>query len=69
MISKYIKIKDKYDCVKVIDTTILIPHMECYLVENNNLFSESIDGIVSFLGTIISEGNTVTNMFDEQKEV
>lgn len=67
MIPKYVKIKDR-SIEKVIDTSYLIPHMECYLIEENKLYCENIDGTVYFLGDIIETGDVISNMFDDEEE-
>lgn len=58
MIDKYIKVRDN-GFEKVIDTKLMIPHVECYLIEDNKLYSESIDGIIYCLGDIIKQGNSI----------
>lgn len=67
MIPKYIKIIDRGN-TKVIDTSHLIPHLECYLIDDNKLYCENIDGTVYFLGDIIEMSDVISNMFDDDGE-
>lgn len=68
MIPKYVKIKDR-GVEKVIDTSYLIPHMECYLIEESKLYCENIDGTVYFLGDIVETSDVISNMFDNEGEM
>lgn len=43
------------DTGKIIDTGVLLPHVECYLVMSGNLVIEYIDGYQSCLGKIVGE--------------
>ena len=67
MIPKYVKIRDN-GINKVIDTSLLIPHLECYLIEENKLYCENIDGTVYLLGDIIETSDVISNMFDDEGE-
>lgn len=58
MMPKYIKILDTSG-EKLVDTSILIPHLECYLIKDNQLYFESTDGIEYFLGNVLDTYDTL----------
>ena len=62
MVNRYIKVSDR-GFEKVIDTKLMIPHVECYLIEDNKLYSESIDGIIYCLGEIVKQSDSIEDVF------
>ena len=54
----FIKVKSG----KVVDTTLLLPHTECYFVKGDELYMESIDGNNLYLGKIIIETNDLSDL-------
>lgn len=56
-LKRYIQVKNS----KVIDTSLVLPHMECYFIEENDdnnihkLFIETVLGEECYLGEIIRE--------------
>ena len=40
---------------KLIDTSVLIPHLECYFIKDTCLFVEHTDGSYTNLGKIIKQ--------------
>ena len=57
---------------KVIDTTLLLPHVECYYIDDNKLFVEHTDGTNFYLGKVVRETNDLVELtapleFSEQK--
>lgn len=57
---------------KVIDTTLLLPHVECYYIEDDKLFVEHTDGSTFYLGKVMRETNDLSDLtkpleFDKQK--
>jgi hypothetical protein len=57
---------------KVIDTTLLLPHVECYYVNDGKLYVEHTDGTNFYLGKIVKETNDLVDLttpleFEEQK--
>lgn len=47
---------------KVVDTTLLLPHVECYYVEDEKLYVEHIDGTTFYLGKIMRESNELSDL-------
>lgn len=54
----FIKVKSG----KVVDTTLLLPHTECYFVKGDELYMESIDGNNLYLGKIVIETNDIGDL-------
>lgn len=54
----FIKVKSG----KVVDTTLLLPHTECYFVKGDELYMESIDGNNLYLGKIVVETNDLGDL-------
>ena len=54
----FIKVKSG----KVVDTTLLLPHTECYFVKGDELYMESIDGSNLYLGKIVVETNDLGDL-------
>lgn len=54
----FIKVKSG----KVVDTTLLLPHTECYFVKGDELYMESIDGNNLYLGKIVIETNDLGDL-------
>ena len=57
---------------KVIDTTLLLPHVECYFIEAEKLYVEHTDGSTFYLGKVMRETNDLSELtkpleFDKQK--
>lgn len=57
---------------KVIDTTLLLPHVECYFIEDEKLYVEHTDGSTFYLGKVMRETNDLSELtkpleFDKQK--
>lgn len=56
---RFIKVKNG----KIIDTSLLLPHVECYHVRFNadrgvnELFVEQIDGTEYYLGVVVDQAN------------
>lgn len=56
---RFVKVKSG----KVIDTTLLLPHVECYLKENGKLYVEyTLDGSTMYLGQIVCESDTLEEL-------
>ena len=47
---------------KVIDTSLLLPHVECYFIEDDKLYVEHIDGSTFYLGKVIRETNDLAEL-------
>lgn len=47
---------------KVIDTTLLLPHVECYYIEDDKLYVEHIDGTTFYLGKVVRETNDLVDL-------
>lgn len=54
----FIKVKSG----KVVDTTLLLPHTECYFAKGDELYMESIDGNNLYLGKIVIETNDIGDL-------
>lgn len=54
----FIKVKSG----KVVDTTLLLPHTECYFVKGDELYMESLDGNNLYLGKIVVETNDLGDL-------
>lgn len=54
----FIKVKSG----KVVDTTLLLPHTECYFVKGEELYMESIDGNNLYLGKVVVETNDLSDL-------
>lgn len=50
---------------KIIDTSLLIPHVECYLDDDGLLYVEYIDGNKTYLGKIIREEDHIEDFSKE----
>ena len=61
-LKRYIKVLNG----KIIDTTLLMPHVECYYVEEekdcNKLYVEDIYGNACYLGKIVAETNEMSEL-------
>lgn len=57
-LKRYVEVKNG----KVIDTTLLLPHVECYFIEDEKLYVESIIGDETYLGHIVKESNDLKDM-------
>ena len=57
---RFVKVKSG----KVIDVTLLLPHVECYVKdEENRLYVEyTMDGSTQYLGTIVAEADTIEEL-------
>lgn len=60
-VKRYIKVLSG----KIVDTSLLLPHVECYLTEDSKLYVESIDGIETYLGKIVSETNNLEDLVND----
>ena len=60
---RFVKVKSG----KVIDTTLLLPHVECYQKDKENkLYVEyTMDGSTQYLGTIVAEANTIEELVEK----
>ena len=58
MLKRFVKVKNG----KVIDTMLLLPHVECYLKEDEKLYCEQIDGSLIYLGIIVKEADTLEGL-------
>ena len=58
MLKRFIQVKNG----KVIDTMLLLPHVECYFKENGKLYCEQIDGSNIYLGIIVKESDTLEGL-------
>lgn len=47
---------------KVIDTTLLLPHVECYYIEDNKLYVEHTDGTTFYLGKVARETDNLAEL-------
>ena len=47
---------------KIIDTTLLLPHVECYFIEDDKLFVEHIDGSTCYLGKVVKETDDLAEL-------
>ncbi len=50
---------------KIVDTTLLLPHVECYYIEDEKLYVEHIDGSTCYLGKVIRETNNLSELASE----
>lgn len=50
---------------KIIDTTLLLPHVECYFITDNKLYVEYIDGTYTYLGQVVVETNDLSKLDGE----
>ena len=50
------------DASGVVDTSILIPHLECYVEQFGRLYAEQISGYMIDLGRIIAETESIENL-------
>ena len=57
-LKRFIKVKSG----KVVDTTLLLPHTECYFVKGDELYMESTDGTSLYLGKVIVETNNLGDL-------
>ena len=57
---RFVKVKSG----KIIDVTLLLPHVECYQKDYaNRLYVEyTLDGSTQYLGTIVAEGDTIEEL-------
>ncbi len=63
-LNKYYRVKNG----KVFDTTFLFPHVECYfVVDNSELWYESIDGQEFYLGKIVATSNNLSELDEAEK--
>ena len=47
---------------KIVDTTLLLPHVECYYIEDDKLYVEHTDGTTFYLGKVIRETNELSEL-------
>lgn len=62
-LKRYVKVLNG----KVIDTTLLLPHVECYFIEEevtgeHKLFVEHTDGTEFYLGKVVLETNEISEL-------
>ena len=57
-LKRYIQVLNR----KTVDTTLLLPHVECYFVEDNDLYVEYVDGNVTYLGKVIRETDNIADL-------
>lgn len=50
---------------KIVDTTLLLPHVECYFIEDDKLFVEHTDGSTCYLGKVIRETNDISDLVQD----
>lgn len=50
------------DTSGVVDTKLLIPHLECYVEQFGRLYAEQISGYMIDLGRIIAETDSVEDL-------
>ena len=55
---RFVQVKNS----KVIDTMLLIPHVECYLEENGRLYVEYILGDIVDLGKIVKQADSLEEL-------
>ena len=63
-IKRYFMVKNG----KVFDTSYLFPHVECYYVEDDKLYSETIDGTDIYMGVIVCESDSLKDI-EKVKEI
>ena len=44
---------------KIVDTSVILPHTECYFEKGGSLFAEQLDGSEVNLGKIIESGDSI----------
>ena len=59
-LKRFIKVKNS----KVIDTSLLLPHVECYFENDGKLYVEQIDGSEIYLGHIVKQSNLLKDLED-----
>ena len=57
-LKRFIKVKSG----KVVDTTLLLPHTECYFVKGDELYMESTEGSNLYLGKVVVETNNLSDL-------
>lgn len=57
-LKRFIKVKSG----KVVDTTLLLPHTECYFVKGDELYMESTEGSYLYLGKVVVETNDLGDL-------
>ena len=57
-VKRYIKVLSG----KLVDTSLILPHTECYFIEDCKLFAEQIDGTNVYLGKVICESNNLSEL-------
>lgn len=57
-IKKYIQVLSG----KVVDTSLILPHTECYVVIDDKLYAEQIDGSEVYLGKIVHESDRLSDL-------
>lgn len=61
---KYI-VTDKY----IVNTSQLLPHIECYIIRNDILYEETIDGRLLPIGNIEIMSNSPDNLPNRKKYI
>lgn len=62
---RFVQVKNS----KVVDTMLLIPHVECYLEKDGRLYVEYILGDLVDLGKIIKEADTLEELVNTEPEL
>ena len=44
---------------RLVDTSVILPHTECYLEKDGSLFAEQLDGSEVNLGKIVESGDSI----------
>lgn len=57
-LKRFIKVKSG----KIVDTTLLLPHTECYFIKGDELYMESTDGSNLYLGKVVVETNNLGDL-------
>lgn len=57
-LKRYVKVLNS----KIVDTTLLLPHVECYFIEDDKLFVENIDGSDYYLGKVVIESDNIDDL-------
>jgi hypothetical protein len=62
---RFVQVKNS----KVVDTMLLIPHVECYLKQDGRLFVEYILGDIVDLGKIVKEADTLEELVNMDPQI
>lgn len=57
-LKRYIQVLNR----KIVDTTLLLPHVETYYVKDSKLFVETVDGNEYYLGLIVRESDNLDDL-------